>query len=102
MVLQAVEILVALAADLTSIWLFLLHANSTGIWYRSKRVHNGERSILVLFKLLILMTVLLVIFETVLVLVRLFATNDRTSEWLDFFREWELRYACTVEKLLFP
>jgi hypothetical protein len=99
-VLETVKVLVPLAANLTTIWLLLLHADGAGVWDRSEGVHDGEGAILVLLELLVLMAVLLVVLETVLVFVRLLAANDGTPEGLDLFWEGELWYACTIEELL--
>lgn len=78
-----VEILVSLATGFAAIRLLLLHADCAWVWYTRSRVDNRESAIDVLLQLLILVAVLLVIFQTVLVLVRLLATNDGTFEWLD-------------------
>ena len=47
-------------------------------------------------------TYLLVVLETVLVLVCLFAANDGAPKGLDLLREGELRDVGSVEELLFP
>lgn len=85
MILQAIQVLVSLPADFTPVRLLLLHANSTGIRNTSCRVDNGESAVGVLFQLLVLMAVLLVVFEAILVLVRLFTTDDRAFEGFDLF-----------------
>jgi len=48
MILEAVEILVALATDLTAIWFFFLHANGPWIRYRRHGIDYRERTIAVL------------------------------------------------------
>lgn len=58
-VLEPVEVLVALATHLASVRLLLLHADSAGVWYRGKRVDDGESAVLVLLQLLVLVAVLL-------------------------------------------
>jgi len=60
-VFQAVQVLVPLAADVTFIWLLLLHPEGTRIWGGCLRIDNGERPISILVQLLRLMTVRLVI-----------------------------------------
>jgi len=101
MVLEAVEVLVALATNVATIWLLFLHTNGTRVWYRRQGIDNRESAIVVLFELLILMAMLLVVLETILVLVGLFATDHGTPERLDLFWEGELWYARAVENMLF-
>lgn len=58
MVLEAVEIFVAFAADVAFVWLFLFHALSTWVWFESDGVDDSESSIDILLKSLSHMTVL--------------------------------------------
>lgn len=58
-ILQAVEVLVALATDITSIGFLLFHALGSRIWNRGDRIYNGERPISVVFELLSGMAVLI-------------------------------------------
>lgn len=58
MVLEAVKVLISLAAHLAAIWLLLLHTHCAWIWYRGERVDDGERAVLVFFQLLVLVAVL--------------------------------------------
>jgi hypothetical protein len=57
-VFEAVEILVSLTTCVAPIGLLLLHANRARVRYRSQRVNNGKGSVLVLFELLVLVTML--------------------------------------------
>lgn len=57
-ILQTVEVLVALAADFAAVGLLLLHANGAWIGDRSDGVDDGECAVVVLLKLLVLMAVL--------------------------------------------
>jgi len=101
-VLETVEVLVSLAANLTAVWLLFLHADSSRVGNGCERVDNRKGTVVVLLELLVLVTVLLVVLETVLVLVCLLATNDWAPEWLDLLGEGELGYACAVDELLLP
>ena len=58
MILEAVEILVPLAADFAAIGLLFLHADGARIWNRCGRVDDGKGAVRVLFELLILVAVL--------------------------------------------
>jgi len=101
-VLESVEVLVALAANFATIRLLLFHSNRAWIGNGCGWVNDGERAVRVLFQLLVLvavleytvsmfsvrgrdMTDLLVILETVLILVCLLTSNDRTFERLYLF-----------------
>lgn len=57
-ILQPVEVLVALAAYLTPIRLLFLHSDSTRVRYGRRRIHNRKCLVRVLDELLILVTVL--------------------------------------------
>ena len=57
-VFETIQVLVAFTTYFAAIWLLLFHADGSGVGYRGQRINNGECSILVLFQLLILMTVL--------------------------------------------
>jgi hypothetical protein len=57
-VLEAVEILVPLAAHLAAVWLFLLHAHGARVRYRCEGVDDRKCAVLVLLQLLVLVTVL--------------------------------------------
>lgn len=58
-VLEPVQVLVALPADLTAIRLFLLHTNGSRIRDRRQRIDYGKGAIVVFLELLVLVTVLL-------------------------------------------
>ena len=60
-IFEAVQVLITLAADITLIWLLLLHPERAWIWRRSLRVNNGESTVAVLMKLLGLMAMSLVV-----------------------------------------
>jgi hypothetical protein len=57
-VFETVEILVALAAHLTSVGFLFLHSDCARVWDRRQRVYYRKRPVFVLFQLLILMTML--------------------------------------------
>lgn len=102
-ILEPVQVLVPFPAHLAAEGLLLLHAHCAGVGDRRFGIDDGEGPIRVLVKLLVCMTVLevrsawshrrigviltyrLVVFESVLVLVRFFASYHGTSEWLDLF-----------------
>ena len=58
-VLETIQVLVALAANLATVRLLLLHADGAGIWNGCRRVDDGEGTIGILLELLILVAVLL-------------------------------------------
>jgi hypothetical protein len=58
MVFQPVEVLVALAASLTSVWLLFLHANGTRVGDRGFGIDDRERAVAILFEFLATVTVL--------------------------------------------
>jgi len=97
MVFESVEILVALATHLAAIRLLLLHADGARVGNASSRIYYREGTIRVLLELLILMTMLLVVFETVLVLVSLLAANDRALEWFDLLADESADARKTIE-----
>lgn len=57
-VLQAVQILVALAADFAAVWLLFLHADSTWVGNRSDGIDDGECAVVVGLEFLILVAML--------------------------------------------
>lgn len=99
-VLEAVQVLVALPAHLAAIWLLFLHADGARVGDRRRRVDDRESAVGVLLQLLILVTVLLVVLETVLVLVGLLAADDGTLEGLDLFSHKAAYASKAVEKLV--
>lgn len=100
MILQAVQILVALPANLASVRLLLLHTHRARVRNTRRRVDDGECAVGVLLELLVLVTVLLVVFEAVLVLIRFLATDDGTLERFDLLRDEASGASEAVEKLL--
>jgi len=58
MVFKTIEVLVAFAANIAAIGLFLLHTDGASIWNRGKRINNGERPISVILKFLCRMAML--------------------------------------------
>jgi len=58
MILEAVEVLVSLAAVFTTVRFLFFHSQGSGVRRRSFRIHDGERSIGVVMELLVCMTVL--------------------------------------------
>lgn len=57
-VLQTIEVLVALETRIAAVWLLLFHADGAGVWDRCGGVDNGEGAVRVLLELLVLVTVL--------------------------------------------
>jgi hypothetical protein len=123
MVLQTVQILISLAAVFATIWFLLLHAKRTWVWCRRLGIDDRDCSIWVLLQLLIGVTMLfsvlasaleekkndsiipctysLVILESILVLVGLFASDDGTLEWLIIdFRHLQVWSACEASRQL--
>lgn len=106
-VLEPVEVLVPLAADIALVRLFLFHAERSRIGGQCRRVDDGEGAVRVLLQILSIVAVLkykvshtsraesirneiagtyrFVILESVLVLVCLLASNHRASEWFGLF-----------------
>jgi hypothetical protein len=77
-VFEPVEVFVPFAADLATIWLVFLHAHS--IWIRrvGQGIDDGICAVLVEMQGLVLVAVEFVVFEAVLVFVRLLAANNWT------------------------
>ena len=57
-VFETVQVLVALATNLATIWLLLLHAQRPGVRCGCLRVDDGKRAICVIMQLLIVVTML--------------------------------------------
>ena len=57
-VLETVQVLVSLAADLAAVGLLFLHADCAGVRDRSRRVDDREGAVRILLELLVLMTML--------------------------------------------
>lgn len=99
-VLEPVEVLVTLPTVLAAIWLFLLHAQSTGIRRRCLGIDDGECAVSVVVKSLVSMAMLFfvsvmhriieqythrfMVFQAILILVSLLASYYWTLEWLLF------------------
>lgn len=125
MVFEPVEVLVTLATNLASVWLFFLHAKCSGVWCGCLWVDNRKRAIRIVVQLLVVVAMLnkslatkqkwwesfpsvtysFVIFQTILVLVRLFATNNwapvglRLLVWKD---RSSIRNACKHLLFAYP
>lgn len=84
-VLETIQVLVALATDLTTVRLILFHAGSVKVRSVGFRVDDGKRSVVVLLECLVLVAMKTMVLETILVLVCLFAANHRTLERLVLF-----------------
>ena len=108
-VFEAVEVLVALAADVAAVGFFLFHAEGARVRGGGFGVDDGEGAVGVFVQLLVVVAVLLwvdvlgygctrrrdegegggaygfVVFEAVLILVGFFAADDGTAEGFGFF-----------------
>lgn len=84
MILQSIQILVSLATDFASIWLVLLHTHAFRVWLVGQRIHYAIRAVLVEMQSLVLVSMHSMVFQSVLILVGLFASNHWTFEWLVF------------------
>lgn len=58
MVFQAVEILVALSADVAPVWLLFFHAHCAWVRDRGNGIDDGEGAVFVFLELLVLVAVL--------------------------------------------
>lgn len=81
-VLEAVEVLVALAANLAPVGLVLLHVHAVGIGRIGQRVNYAVSSIVVEVQHLVLVAVHSVVLESILVFVSLVAPNHWALERL--------------------
>jgi len=84
-VLEPVQILVSLLADVALVRLLLLHTHSAGIWRLGVRVNDRKGAISVLMESLVVVSVRFVILQAVLVLVSFLAANHGASERFGFF-----------------
>lgn len=82
MILQTIQVLVALTTHLAPIGLVLLHARAVKVRRVGLRVDDGKRAVVILLEFLILVPVQPVVLQPVLVLVCLLASNHRTLERL--------------------
>lgn len=84
-VLEPVEVLVSLAANLATVRFVFLHAGTIEVRGVGLRVNDGKGPVFVLFERLVLVAMQTVIFEAVLVLIGFFTADHRTLERLIFF-----------------